>query len=80
MTNGVKETTCTRCVHRGICKHQDNFLKVINAVNHANVVEEENEQGLYSSKCVTNFECVKSIEVICEFYQKEQPQNREGIF
>lgn len=78
MVNTVRETTCTHCIHRGVCKHQKDFLDVIDAVNSADVTWSEGNKGCM--KRVTSFECVASIEVTCKFYKQEQPQNREGIF
>lgn len=37
MTEMTKETACTRCVHRQVCKHKEDFLNVVNAVNNASV-------------------------------------------
>ena len=29
MSDGVRETPCTCCVHRTVCKYKDDFLKAI---------------------------------------------------
>lgn len=29
MSDGVRETPCTCCVHRTVCTYRDNFLKAI---------------------------------------------------
>lgn len=78
MNTGVRETACTHCVHRGVCKHKNDFLNVIEAVNNADVSWSEGNKGCM--KRVTNFECVASIEVTCKFHQPEVAHPREGIF
>ena len=35
MSETAKETNCTRCVHRQVCKHKEDFLNVVNAINNA---------------------------------------------
>lgn len=78
MSNGVKETACTNCVHRGVCKHKKDFLDAIKAVNDTNVSWSDGDKGYM--KRVIDFECVSNIEVTCKFRQPEIAYPREGFF
>lgn len=55
MSDGVKETPCTRCTHRTVCKHKDDFLKAVQAVNEATVHEHEDGNRVKMTK-VINFQ------------------------
>lgn len=80
MSNGVKETPCTRCVHRTVCKHKDDFLKAIQAVNEATVHEHEDNSNRVKMTKVINYDCVSDISVTCRYHQPEVATSREGIF
>ena len=80
MSDGVKETLCTRCVHRTVCKHKDEFLKAIQAVNEATVDEFENDGNRMRMTKVVNIDCVGNISVTCRYHQPEVSTPREGIF
>jgi hypothetical protein len=78
MSDGVRETPCTHCVHRTVCKHKDNFLKAIQAVNEATVHEREDDRMKMTK--VVNIDCVSDISVTCRYHQPEVATPREGIF
>lgn len=78
MSDGVRETPCTHCVHRTICKHKDDFLKAIQAVNEATVHERENDRMKMTK--VVNIDCVSDISITCRYHQPEVATSREGIF
>lgn len=80
MSDGVRETPCTRCVHRTVCKHKDNFLKAIQAVNEATVYEHEDSSNKVKITKVINYDCVSDISVTCRYHQPEVAKPREGIF
>lgn len=80
MSNGVKETPCTRCAHRTVCKHKDDFLKAIQAVNEATVHEHEDGGNRVRMTKVVNYDCVSDISVTCRYHQLEVAAPREGIF
>lgn len=80
MIDAVKETPCTRCAHRTVCKHKDDFLKVVQAVNDATVHEHEENSSRVKMTKVTNYECVSDITVTCRYHQPEVATSREGIF
>lgn len=78
MSDGVRETPCTHCVHRTVCKHKDDFLKAIQAVNEATVHEREDDRMKMTK--VVNIDCVSDISVTCRYHQPEVATPREGIF
>lgn len=71
MSDGVKETPCTHCAHRTVCKHK--------AVNEATVHEHENGNRIKMTK-VINYDCISDISVTCRYHQPEVAISREGIF
>lgn len=73
-----KETPCTYCVHRPVCKHKDDFLKAIQAVNEATV--HEHEENRMKMTQVVNIDCVADISVTCRYHQPEVATPRDGIF
>lgn len=78
MSDGVRETPCTHCVHRTVCKYKDDFLKAIQAVNEATVHEHEDNRMKMTK--VVNIDCVSDISVTCRYHQPEVATPREGIF
>jgi len=80
MSDGVRETPCTHCVHRTVCKHKDDFIKAIQAVNEATVHEHENGSNAVRMTKVVNIDCVSDISVTCRYHQPEVATPREGIF
>ena len=78
MSDGVRETPCTHCVHRTVCKHKDDFLKAIQAVNEATVHEREDNRIKMTK--IINIDCVSDISVTCRYHQPEVATPREGIF
>lgn len=78
MSDGVRETPCTHCVHRTVCKHKDDFLKAIQAVNEATVHEREDNRMKMTK--VVNIDCVSDISITCHYHQPEVATPREGIF
>lgn len=77
MSDAVKETSCTRCVHRTVCKHKDDFMKVIQAINEASVHERIEDNKMKMTK-VVNYECVGDITVTCRFQQQKAVAFRNG--
>lgn len=55
MSEAVKETECTSCAHKDVCKHKEGYLKVCAAASNINVT-------------LKNFDCIKDIEVYCKYY------------
>ena len=80
MFEAVKETACTRCVHRKVCIHKQNFLDICNAVYDASVCSSCSDGNKVAMKKITNFECLGDIIVTCRFHRPEQVNTRDGIF
>lgn len=79
MSDGVKETPCTRCSHRTVCKHKDDFIKAVQEVNESTVHEHEDGNRVKMTK-VINYDCISDISVTCRYHQPEVATSREGIF
>lgn len=45
----VKETLCTRCEHREVCAHKQDYLDILKAVEGASVVKEASWKKVASS-------------------------------
>lgn len=69
MSKTAKETNCTRCAHRQVCKHKEDFLNVVNAINDASVSWSDGSKGCI--KKVVDYDCVGCIEVSCRYCQPE---------
>lgn len=80
MIDAVKETPCTRCSHRTVCKHKDDFLKAVQAVNEASVHEHEDGSNRVKITKVINYDCVSDITVTCRYHKPEVATPRNGIF
>lgn len=80
MSDGVRETPCTRCVHRTVCKHKDDFLRAIQAVNEATVHEHEDSSNKVKMTKVINYDFVSDISVTCRYHKPEVATPRNGIF
>lgn len=79
MCNTAKETQCTHCVHRNVCKHKADFLDIVSAVDEATVHKSEDDNRVLMKK-ITNYDCFGEVIVTCRYYQKEATQTRDGIF
>lgn len=80
MNEAVRETPCTHCAHREVCKHKEDFLNVIRAVNEATVHEPEDNSNRVRMKKVVNYDCVSDIVVTCRYHKPEVATPREGVF
>lgn len=71
MSEAVKETACTSCRHREVCKHKENYLKVCEAASNINVaLKEHYEDGVRTRyiPVADYFDCITDIEVHCKYY------------
>ena len=71
MSDCVKETLCTRCEHRNICKYKQDYLKIIESVNNARVYYEADE-GKENIKKVIDYDFIGEIKVPCKYYYQCQ--------
>ena len=62
----VKETLCTRCVHREVCIYKQDFIDIINAIENAAVTQYTPD--VIASKKVTQYDFISGISVGCKYY------------
>ena len=67
MKDCVKETLCTRCEHRKVCKYMQDYLKVVGSVYNANVCFEA-ENGKHGMNKVTDYDFIGEIKIPCKYY------------
>lgn len=74
MPDGVKETLCTRCVHKDVCVYKLDYLNILKAVENARVsVVKENTDGGFSSKKVADYIYAMNANVIFGWRAIEEP-------
>lgn len=61
---GVKETLCTRCIHKDVCSYKHDYLDIIKAVENVTVAK-----GLYCVKKVIDYDFIGTIHVSCRYYE-----------
>ena len=65
---GVKETLCTRCAHRDVCAHKQDYLDILKAVENATVTR-DTPDGKITSKKVIHYDFISGISVGCKYHQ-----------
>ena len=79
MPEGVKETLCTRCMHKDVCAYKLDYLNILKAVENARVsVIKENTDGGFSSKKVADYDFISGISVYCRYYKNWSNTYRDG--
>lgn len=79
MSDGVKETQCTRCVHKDVCAYKFDYLDILKAVENARVsVIKENTNGGFSSKKVADYDFISGISVGCRYYRNWTDTYHDG--
>lgn len=68
MFEGVKETLCTRCAHRDVCAHKQDYLDILKAVENATVTRDTLD-GKIVSKKVIHYDFIGEISVKCKYHQ-----------
>lgn len=68
MPEAVKETLCTRCIHREVCVYKQDFLDIIKAVEQAPMVR-GTPDGKIKSKKITDYNFISEISIGCKYYQ-----------
>ena len=66
----VRETCCTHCVHREVCKFKRLFLQAINAVQDAEISSTE-ENGVRLVR-VRDLPYIAEMDLKCKHYKKEK--------
>ena len=62
---GVKETLCTRCIHKDVCAYKHDYLDIIKAVENVTVTKD-----MYCAKKVIDYDFIGTIHVSCRYYEK----------
>ena len=77
MSECVKETKCTTCLHRTVCKHKSDFLKICEAVSKAKIHKiTDNGHGEWP---ISNCECFGGVDVKCKYYDVELAKRKGEI-
>lgn len=69
MSDGVKETLCTRCPHHEVCIYKKDYLDILKAIENATVLRYTSD-GKHTSKKVINYDFIGDISVGCKYYKK----------
>lgn len=81
MAEGVKETLCTRCVHKDVCAYKPDYLNILKAVENARVsVVKETPDGGFSSKKVIDYDFISGISICCRYYRNWTDTYRDGDY
>ena len=79
MSEGVKETLCTRCEHREVCIYKLDYLNILKAVENARVAAVKNEAtGGFSLTKVIDYDFISGISVGCRYYRNWTDIYRDG--
>ena len=62
LDTGVKETLCTHCIHREVCKNMLDYLNILKAVENATMESERRD-------------FISTINVGCKYYKNETNYN-----
>ena len=70
MSDCVKVTECTSCVHKDVCKYKEGYLKACEAASNINVTLNEHYEDCIRARHtpITNFDCIGYVEVHCKYY------------
>ena len=69
MSECVKETKCTHCIHRAVCMHKIYFLRICEAVNRTKIYE-KTENG-HCEHPISSYDCFGGVDVKCKYYAIE---------
>lgn len=70
MSDAVKETRCTRCVHRSVCSHKNDYLAIVKTISEA-YVSSLLPNGTMVSKRIEDFDFIDNISVACRYYANQ---------
>lgn len=71
MSDCVKETLCTKCEHREVCKYKKDYLNILKSVNDA-YVNFTTDDGKGAMKKVIDYDFIGEIKVPCKYYYQCQ--------
>lgn len=68
--DGVRETSCTGCIHRNMCKYKELYLQVIRELQEVNI--HSNEEGRIRLIPITSLEfLIQPIVLECRYFCDE---------
>ena len=67
MSEYKKETACTICDHRDVCKYKLDYLKILETINNTNICF-ETDDGKHAVKKVTSYDFIREINVPCKYF------------
>lgn len=68
MFEEVKETLCTRCIHREVCIYKQDYLDILKAIENASVIRDTPDRKITSKKVIC-YDFISEISVGCKYYQ-----------
>ena len=77
MSECVKETRCTHCIHRAVCMHKIYFLRICEAVDRAKIYE-KTENG-HREHLISSYDCFGGVDVKCKYYDAELAKRKGEI-
>lgn len=72
MYDVIKETNCTHCAHKEVCKHKLDFLDVYNEILNCKVARKIGDNN--SLIPVKNFDFLAGIIIKCKYYKEDNNQ------
>ena len=67
MSEAVRETMCTQCEHREVCKHRGHYLKMLEKV--------QTELSYFTTDFIKT-----PVEPVCKYYKKNYPEPKYPIY
>ena len=67
---GVKETACTRCVHRDVCSKKDIFMKARKTADGLCLYLRD-ENNSTTTQSISDYDWIRPIQLECKYYIKE---------
>ena len=75
-----KETQCTHCIHRSVCKITEDYLRINEAINRLSVAKSEQvdrDKPTIRSTPIVNFDFVE-VTVSCKYYERKNNTTLRG--
>lgn len=69
MNIDLKETLCSRCIHKVVCAYSNGYLSILKAVSEARVPQPGSNVEGSGYKKVIDFDFIGDIIVPCRYYQ-----------
>lgn len=76
MFEACRETLCTSCIHKDVCKNKETYLKICECVRDVKIYEQENET--FKESRIANIPWISIKDPVCVNYA-EKPTIRGTI-